>query len=54
MPDGIDDVGTIITEVLIEPLGEIVKHVGRAIAETQRELDINSIATETELTDKRE
>lgn len=45
---------TMITEKLIEPLGEILRHVGRAIAETQRELDRNSIATETELADKRE
>ena len=54
MPDGLNDVEATITEVLVEPLGEIIKHVGRAVAETQRELDRNSIATETELADKSE
>jgi hypothetical protein len=54
MPDGLNDVGETITEVLAEPLGEIVKHVGRAIAETQQALDRNSIAIEAELADKRE
>ena len=39
---------------MIEPLGDILKYVGRAIAETQQALDRNSIATETELADKRE
>ena len=54
MPNELNEVGEVITEALIEPLGEILKHVGRAIAEAQRALDRNSIATETELTDRRE
>ena len=54
MPNELNPVGGIITEVLIEPLGDILKYVGRAIAETQQALDGNSIATETELADKRE
>lgn len=49
-----NDIEPIITESLIEPLEKILKHVGRAIAETQRALDENSIATETELTELRE
>ena len=48
------DVGETITEVLIEPLGVILKEVGVAVAETQRALDENSIATEMELVSKRE
>lgn len=49
-----NEIEPIITESLIEPLEEILKHVGRAIAETQKALDENSIATETELADLRE
>jgi hypothetical protein len=44
----------LITETLVEPLGDILKHVGLAISETQMALDRNSIAIETELADKRE
>jgi hypothetical protein len=54
MSNELNPVGEKTTEVLIEPLAEILKHVGRAIAETQQALDRNSIATETELADKRE
>ena len=54
MPNELNEVGEAITEVLIEPLAEILKYVGRAIADTQRALDRNSIATETELADRRE
>ena len=54
MPDGRNDMGKSIGEVLTEPLGEIVKHVGRAIAETQQAMDSLSIALETELADKSE
>jgi hypothetical protein len=49
-----NEIEPIISEVLIKPLAEILEHVGLAIAETQQALDRNSIATETELTDKRE
>ncbi len=44
----------LITETLVEPLGDILKHVGFAISETQMALDRASIAIETELADKRE
>ena len=54
MSNKLDPVAETTTEVLIEPLAEILKHVGRAIAETQEALDRNSIATETELADNRE
>ncbi|MBL7209038.1 MAG: hypothetical protein ISS52_02965 [Dehalococcoidia bacterium] len=54
MPNESNEVGERVTEVLIAPLGELLKHVGRAIAEAQRALDENSIATEVELADKRE
>jgi hypothetical protein len=54
MSNELNPVGEKTTEVLIEPLAEILKHVGRAIAETQQALDRNSIATETELADIRE
>ena len=45
---------TLITETLVEPLGDILKHVGMAVAETQISLDRNSIAVETQLADIRE
>lgn len=35
-----------IKEVLIEPLEEILLHVGRGIAQSQLELDKNSLATQ--------
>lgn len=54
MPNELNEIRETITEVLTEPLVEILKHVGRAIAETQQALDRNSIATETELADERE
>ena len=54
MSNEFNEVGGEIREVLIEPLGEILKYMGRAIAEAQRALDENSIATETELADVRE
>ncbi|KYK33836.1 MAG: hypothetical protein HXS46_14190 [Theionarchaea archaeon] len=53
MPNELD-VEVTITEVLIEPLGEILRQVGSAVAETQILLDLNSIATETELAARRE
>ncbi|MGD8968848.1 MAG: hypothetical protein PVI07_15185 [Anaerolineae bacterium] len=43
-----------IQEVLSEPIGEMLKHVGRAIAEAQRALDEYSMATDVELSDLRE
>lgn len=54
MSNEFNEVGGAIREILIEPLGEILKYMGRAIAETQRALDENSIATETELAEVRE
>jgi len=45
---------TLITETLVEPLGDILRHVGMAVAETQMALDGNSIAIETHLADIRE
>jgi len=45
---------TLITQTLIEPLGDILKLVGMAVAETQIALDRNSIAVETQLADIRE
>lgn len=45
---------TLIMETLVEPLGDILKHVGMAVAETQIALDENSIAVETQLADIRE
>lgn len=49
-----NEVGEAMTEVLIEPLGRILRHVGWAIADAQKAMDENSIATETELDDLRE
>ena len=53
MPNG-DEVGEAVSETLIEPLGEVIRQIGRAIADTQQELDRNSLATEIELADRRE
>jgi hypothetical protein len=54
VPNGVGQANEAFREGLIEPLEDILKHVGRAIAETQRDLDRNSIATETELADLRD
>jgi hypothetical protein len=54
MPNEFHEIEEVNTEVLTQPLGEILKHVGRAIAMAQKAMDENSIATETELADLRE
>jgi len=51
MPNEAGQIGEATTEILIEPLAEIVRQLGQAIAESQQALDRNSIAVETELAD---
>ncbi len=41
-----DDIKTIITEVLINPLDKLLIQVGKGLAEAQKSLDDNSIATQ--------
>lgn len=36
-----------IEEVLVRPLGEVLARVGAGVAEAQRAMDLNSIATQT-------
>ncbi|MFO7931861.1 MAG: hypothetical protein ACQETG_02320 [Thermodesulfobacteriota bacterium] len=54
MPNGDNQPNQTFQDILIDPLGEILKHVGRAVADAQKDLDRNAIATETELADIRE
>ncbi len=42
-----EDKGVLIEEVLIDPLENILARIGQGIAEAQRSLDLNSIATQT-------
>jgi hypothetical protein len=38
--------GKIVSEALIKPLGDVLMHIGRSVAEAQRELDRNSADTQ--------